>query len=82
MNLLAKAAGAPLVGRKVPYRVAYAAAFAFGTKGRLLRQAEPPWVTRYATWLLGRHLEYSTEKARTRLGWSPAASLMKKASRA
>ncbi len=72
MNLLARAAGAPLVKRKVPYRVAYAAAFAFEAKGRLLRRTEPPWVTRYATWLLGRHLEYSTEKARTRLGWSPS----------
>ncbi len=72
MNLLAEAAGAPPVSRSVSYRVAYAAAFAFETKGRLFRQAEPPYVTRYATWLLGRHLEYSTEKVRVRLGWSPA----------
>jgi nucleoside-diphosphate-sugar epimerase len=74
MTLLATAAGAPPVRRRVPYRVAYAAAFAFEAKGRLFRQARPPWVTRYATWLLGRELEYSTEKARTRLGWSPALS--------
>ena len=72
MNMLAEAAGAPPVSRSVSYRVAYAAAFAFEAKGRLLRQAEPPYVTRYATWLLGRYLEYSTEKARVRLGWSPA----------
>jgi len=71
MNLLAEACGAPPVRRRVPYRVAYAVAFAFEARGRLLRQARPPWVTRYATWLMGRELEYSTEKARTRLGWSP-----------
>lgn len=74
MDLLAAACGAPPVRRRVPYRVAYAAAFVFEAKGRLLRQARPPWVTRYATWLLGRELEYSTEKARTRLGWSPGLS--------
>lgn len=74
MNLLAEAAGAPSVTRKVPYRVAYVFAFLFEAKGRLLRQAKPPWVTRYATWLMGRELEYSTEKARTRLGWTPGLS--------
>jgi hypothetical protein len=41
-------------------------------QGRLLRQSRPPRVTRYGAWLLGRYLEYSTEKARTRLGWEPA----------
>lgn len=71
MNLLAEACGAPAVTRKVSYTVAYAAASVFEAKGRLLRQVEPPWVTRYATWLLGRNLEYSTEKARVRLGWAP-----------
>jgi nucleoside-diphosphate-sugar epimerase len=74
MNLLAEAAGAPPVRRRAPYRLAYAASFLFEAKGRLLRQKRPPWVTRYATWLLGRDLEYSTEKARTRLGWAPSLS--------
>jgi nucleoside-diphosphate-sugar epimerase len=74
LNLLAEAAGAPPVRRRVPYAVAYAVAFALEAKGRLLRQRRPPWVTRYATWLMGRELEYSTEKARTRLGWSPGLS--------
>jgi hypothetical protein len=27
-----------------------------------------------SAWLLGRYLEYSTEKARTKLGWVPALS--------
>ena len=71
LNLMAEACGAPPVQRKVPFRVAYNLAFLMETKGRLLRQSRPPWVTRYATWLMGRELVYSTEKARTRLGWTP-----------
>lgn len=74
LNLLAGAAGAPPVRRRVPYGVAYAFASAFEAKGRLLHQPNPPWVTRYATWLMGRELEYSTEKARSRLGWEPGIS--------
>ena len=35
-------------------------------------QSRPPLITRYATWLMGRAVSYSSEKARTRLGWSPA----------
>ena len=71
LNLMAEACGAPIVRREVPFKVAYAAAFLMEAKGRFLHQAQPPWVTRYATWLMGRELEYSTEKARTQLGWSP-----------
>ena len=40
--------------------------------GRLTRRPRPPLITRYATWLMGRNLEYSTAKAETRLGWDPA----------
>jgi nucleoside-diphosphate-sugar epimerase len=31
-------------------------------------------ISRYATWLMGRYLDYSTAKAETRLGWSPEPS--------
>jgi len=72
LGLLAEAAGAEPVRRRVPFRVAYAAGLLLEARGRLLRDPKPPWVTRYATWLMGRDLSYSTEKARTRLGWSPA----------
>jgi nucleoside-diphosphate-sugar epimerase len=72
LNLFAEACGAPRVRKHVPYAVVYAAAFALEAQGRLLRRPRPPLITRYATWLMGRYLEYSTEKARTRLGWEPA----------
>jgi nucleoside-diphosphate-sugar epimerase len=74
LNLFAAAAGAPAVVRHVPYRVVFAAALLLEAQGRLLRQAQPPLITRYATWLMGRYLEYSTIKAESRLGWSPAPS--------
>lgn len=71
LNLFAEACSAPRVVRRVPYRLVYTAAFLLEAKGRLTRRPRPPLITRYATWLMGRELEYSTEKARTRLGWEP-----------
>lgn len=72
LNLFADACGAPRVVRRVPYRVAFAAAFLLESYGRLTRQVRPPLVSRYATWLMGRYLDYSSDKARERLGWVPS----------
>ena len=72
LNLFAGAAGAPPVARSVPYALVYATAFVLEAHGRLTRRARPPLISRYATWLMGRNLEYSTAKAEARLGWSPA----------
>jgi len=72
LDMFADALEVPRVTRHVPYRLAYAAGLAMEMWGRLRGQASPPRVTRYGAWLLGRHLEYSTEKARARLGWRPA----------
>ena len=74
MNLFAEAGGTPPVSRSIPYRVVFAAATAIEALGRVTRRKRPPLITRYAAWLLGRDLEYSTEKARARLGWSPSPS--------
>ncbi len=74
LDLFADAFGVPRVRRHVPYSLAYAGGFLLEMQGRLLRQARPPRITRYGAWLLGRHLEYSTEKARSRLGWQPSIS--------
>ena len=72
IDMFADALGFPRVGRHVPYKLAYAGGFLLEAQGRLLRRAQPPRVTRYGAWLLGRYLEYSTEKACTRLGWKPS----------
>ena len=54
-----------------PMHCAFAGGFLLEIQDRLLMRSRPPRVTRYGAWLLGRDLEYSTEKARTRLGWQP-----------
>jgi len=71
LDLFADALGFPRARRHIPYRLAYAGGFLLEMRGRLLRLADPPRVTRYGVWLLGRFLDYSTEKARTKLGWFP-----------
>ena len=74
LDLFARALELPRVARRVPYALAFAGGFLLEIQGRLRFRAEPPRITRYGAWLLGRYLEYSTEKARTRLGWSPTIS--------
>jgi nucleoside-diphosphate-sugar epimerase len=39
--------------------------------GRLFGIRQPPPVTRYAVWLMGRKTAYSTERARKELDWQP-----------
>jgi nucleoside-diphosphate-sugar epimerase len=70
-DLLAKACDAPPVRRHVPYRLAYAAGFMLECVGRLFRWRKPPFVTRYAVWLMGRRSYFSAEKARRVLKWQP-----------
>jgi 2-alkyl-3-oxoalkanoate reductase len=74
IDLFADAFKMPRVRRHVSYRLAFAGGFVLEMQGRLLRRSSPPRVTRYGAWLLGRRLEYSTEKARERLGWRPSIS--------
>ncbi|GMV97185.1 MAG: oxidoreductase [Phycisphaerae bacterium] len=68
-DLLARALGAPPVTKHVPYRVAYAAAFFLEILGHAFRWKQPPMITRYAVWLMGRRCYFSAEKARRELGW-------------
>jgi nucleoside-diphosphate-sugar epimerase len=70
-NMVAEACGAPPVTRHVPYRLAWWAAFALECMGRLLRRSNPPLITRYAVWLMGRRCFFSPEKARRELDWQP-----------
>lgn len=71
-DLFADACGAPRPSRHVPYGVTFAVATAVEAVCRLARRRRPPVITRYATWLMGRDLAYSTAKAETKLGWRPA----------
>jgi nucleoside-diphosphate-sugar epimerase len=71
LNLFADACAAPHPYRHVPYRLVFAISFGFEAVGRLRRSVRPPLITRYATWLMGRDLSYSTAKAESQLGWKP-----------
>ncbi len=68
----ARASGAPEVRRRVSYPLVYALAFVLEAVYRTAQSRRPPLITRYATWLMGRSLSYSTEKAHAKLGWHPA----------
>lgn len=74
LNLLASELGAPAVTKHVPYRIAYGAAFLLECLGHLFRTKNPPMVTRYAVWLMGRRCFFSAEKARRELGWTSTMS--------
>lgn len=73
-DLWSDALGAPRVTRNVPYRAAYTAGFLLECLGHLLNSKKPPFITRYAVWLMGRRSFFSAEKARRELGWIPETS--------
>jgi nucleoside-diphosphate-sugar epimerase len=70
-DLLASSLNLPPVRRRVPLGAAYAGAFALEAFSRLLHGPRPI-VTRHGVSLLCRPVKYSTEKARSELGWQPA----------
>jgi 2-alkyl-3-oxoalkanoate reductase len=72
LNLFADALQVPRISKQIPYALAFTGGFLLEMQDRLLQRSRPPRVTRYGAWLLGRYLEYSTEKARRRLGWQPS----------
>jgi 2-alkyl-3-oxoalkanoate reductase len=82
LDLFADALQVPRVTRHVSYSLAFTGGFLLELQDRLLMRSRPPRVTRYGAWLLGRDLEYSTEKARTRLGWAPSIDYSESIARA
>jgi nucleoside-diphosphate-sugar epimerase len=76
LDMIADALSSPRITWRYPFWYAFYGGFALELRERLLLHKKPPRVTRYGAWLLGRHLEYSTEKARRKLGWTPALSYL------
>jgi nucleoside-diphosphate-sugar epimerase len=68
-DLWARTIGAPPVRRRAPYKAAYFAGFVLECLGHAFRCKKPPFITRYAVWLMGRRSYFSAEKARQKLGW-------------
>ena len=70
-NKIAECLGEKPITRKVPFQVAYNAAFMMELVGHHTKRKTPPLVTRYSVWLIGRKCFFSPEKARKELGWKP-----------
>ncbi len=68
--LWARVLGVTTRARRLPYGLVFHAALGMEAGARLVRRRRPPLITRYATWLMGRDLSYSTAKARNQLGWT------------
>ncbi len=71
-RLWAEAVGARPPRTRRNYRLVFGAAFALEVLSKAARRRRPPLITRYATWLMGRRLAYSTARAREELGWRPS----------
>ncbi|GIW88673.1 MAG: oxidoreductase [Isosphaeraceae bacterium] len=69
-DLWARALGVQPSRRRFSYPLVFAAAWALEATARLTRSRHPPTITRYATWLMGRNLAYSSAKIRNQLGWT------------
>ena len=82
INGVAECLGAKPVTKKVPYRVAYTAAFIMELFGHMFGRKKPPLVTRYSVWLIGRKCYFSAEKARKELNWRPTIGYEEGISRA
>ncbi len=72
LGMFIDAIGAPPIRRRISYPLTFAASFLIEAIARTRGRKRPPIITRYATWLMGRNLSYSTAKAEARLGWRPA----------
>jgi len=70
-NKIAECLGCPPIQKKVPYWLAYRAAFMMELWGHMVGKKKPPLVTRYSVWLIGRKCFFSAEKARRELDWQP-----------
>lgn len=68
-DLVADAIGASRPAKSVPYSMAYRAAFALETFGHLLKTKKPPFITRYAIWLMGRRCFFECQKLKDHTGW-------------
>jgi nucleoside-diphosphate-sugar epimerase len=66
---VAAAIGASKVTQRVPYAVAYAAGFALEWVGHVRRSPKPPFITRYAIWLMGRRSFFECNKLKDHVGW-------------
>jgi nucleoside-diphosphate-sugar epimerase len=76
LGRLTAALGLPPIKRQLPYWFAFGGGFLAEVIGRAIRLRRPPHFTRYAVALIGRPTRFSTERARTELGWSQRVNVI------
>jgi nucleoside-diphosphate-sugar epimerase len=75
LGALTDALGLGPVRRHIPFAAASGWAFLLEAWGRLLRRRRPPTITRKAVSLISRSTRFSTDRARTQLGWQPQVGI-------
>jgi 2-alkyl-3-oxoalkanoate reductase len=75
LNMLTDALGQPRISRHVSFRLAFAGAYLGEIIARIIRLHRSPHITRYAVALIGRSTRFSSERAKTELGWRPHVSV-------
>jgi nucleoside-diphosphate-sugar epimerase len=75
LNMLTDALGQPRITRHVSFRLAFAGAYLGEIIARIIRLHRSPHITRYAVALIGRSTRFSSERAKTELGWRPHTSI-------
>jgi 2-alkyl-3-oxoalkanoate reductase len=71
LDALTDALSLPRITKHAPYWAAIRFAFLKELFARMMFSSKPPTITRRAIYLIGRSTQYSTEKAKTQLGWTP-----------
>ena len=74
LDLMTDAIGWPRVTRSISFRMAFLGGLLSEIIGKMIFLKRRPHITRYAVTLVGRPTLYSTDKARTQLGWQPRTS--------
>jgi nucleoside-diphosphate-sugar epimerase len=75
IDFLTTELGVPPIRRRVPFWLAFYGGFLAEILCRLICLRRPPHFTRYVVNLIGRSTRFSTEKARTQLGWEPRVAI-------
>jgi nucleoside-diphosphate-sugar epimerase len=75
LNALTDALSLPRVTRHVPFWLALRFAFLSECWKAMIFSKSPPAITRRAIYLIGRSTQFSTQKARTQLGWKPQVTI-------
>jgi nucleoside-diphosphate-sugar epimerase len=75
LNAMTDALHVPRITRQAPFGLALRWAFLQEAWAKLWRRREPPTISRFIVYLVGRQTQYSIAKARTELGWRPRVGI-------